>query len=47
LIIKNNTPDVQFGIFADKSIFNFTKKKKFTDIKKGIVKFYSWAQRSS
>lgn len=43
VIIKKNTPGDQFGIFADKSIFNLTKKKKFTDIKEGIEKFYNWA----
>lgn len=47
IVIKKNTPGDQFGIFADKSIFNLTKKKKFLDIRKGIQKFYSWAKRST
>jgi len=47
VIIKNNTPGDKFEIFADKSIFDLTKKKKFIGIKKGIEKFYYWAQRSS
>ncbi|SMF79539.1 NAD-dependent epimerase/dehydratase family protein [Candidatus Pelagibacter sp. HIMB1321] len=47
VIIKNNTPGDQFGIFADKSIFDLTKKKKFIGIKKGIEKFYYWAKKSS
>ena len=45
VIIKKNTPGDQFGIFADKSIFNLTKKKKFIDIKEGIEKFYNWAKK--
>ena len=45
IYIKNSTPGDQKGIFADKSIFKITKKKKFTNIKEGFKKFYLWAKK--
>lgn len=46
IVIKKGTPGDQFGIFADKSIFKISKKKKFIDMKDGFKKFYQWAQKN-
>lgn len=46
IVIKKGTPGDQYGIFADKSIFNISKKKKFTNMKDGFKKFYQWAQKN-
>lgn len=45
IYIKNSTPGDQKGIYADKSIFKITKKKKFINIKEGFKKFYLWAKK--
>ena len=44
IVIKKNTPGDQHGIYADKSIQKFIKKKKFVKIKDGLKNFYTWAK---
>lgn len=43
--IKKGTPGDQHGIFADKSIFQISNKKKFLSTKNGFKKFYSWSSK--
>ena len=43
--IKKNTPGDQHGIYADKSIQKFIKKKNFIKIEDGLKNFYTWATK--
>jgi len=45
IVIKGGTPGDQHGIFADKSIFKISNKKKFINMNDGFKKFYSWAKK--
>jgi len=46
VIIKKNTPGDQYGIYADKSIFELVNKKNFLGIKEGFQRFYNWAKKN-
>ena len=45
IVIQKNTPGDQHGIYADKSIQKFIKKKNFIKIKDGLKYFYTWATK--
>ena len=46
IVIKNNTPGDQYGIYSDKSLQRLVNKKKFIKIREGLKNFYTWAKKN-